>query len=1266
MAKFTKIFLLSCFILGNFGVNIHAQFLVKSGGLNQDEILDVTTDAAGNTYATGYFGSTLNFAGGVSVSSSGLSDIFLLKSDNTGQVLWAVKAGGTADERGNAVSVDNAGNVYITGYFQGTATFGATSLTSAGLQDVFTAKYNNAGNLQWVRRAGGTGADISSGLSVDNVGNVVITGEFKNTADFGALNVTAQAADAFICKYDAAGTALWVKKGSGVDNSRGLDIAFDAAGNVYGLGQFSNDISFDVLQSNNILNAVYLVKFNAAGAEQWFRKIGGAASNIGYSLDIDATSNVYLTGDFTGNLVFFPNTGSPLSSTYTNRIFLAKYNDAGTFQWAKAAGSESELSSRKVCIGPAGQVYIGGWYKCTFDEYSAVYGEGTFNSVGFKDGFVARYDQSGTRIWARNFGGVKDDYVTSLAPAPNDMPIVSAVFIDDIKIPYNPALNYSFDNPPIVDTTIDGASTYCADNNYNKFLYAATSGGTDLIFGNLIDPLKSPYDYYLRLTAGCNLDQIDVCITNLYPTCPDSIHLCGPDDVFAQSNTTWAGPDFTYQWSNGGTNPTTTITTSGTYTVTQTSADGCYVTTDNIYVEVNPLPPIPLISDDAGVNNQAAFPQVVKVCDPEDVVLTGNNMGMPTFQWQAGNPQSTTITLDSVGNYYMVYTIENQYGCIRENSVQVQILPGLPPIDPSIYFFADFDHNDTISYCGPGSLQLGFMDSTNTIINCDLYTLSGDVTINQQPFGNYTFCNNVGLALYSYVVDTSGWYHIQVSMKQYNLCDTIFFNLSDSIYVEMFDLPQGNLDLIGSTYLCSNDTVFLTAVADVPFTWSGGYAYLVDSVTAAVTQPGVVQITSLLTDTVTGCQTTILDTASVSYVLPPIIESNPSTSIICPNDSLLLSVTNPQYYTTFQWIGPQGQIGGNSSSIYVYDAGIYYCIATTASGCSQQSNTIELSQYGTPYLVAFPNTRLCPGLDSVFVSVIAPPNSIIQWDAPLSGGDTTQIITQPGTYTVQVNSCGTTTVTDIVITQSDLSASIIPQDVLLFCEGDSVVLETVSTGAISYTWSPVADTTSNITAFQSGSYTVTVEDTAGCTFQSQPIVVSVTPDNIPAPEIADTAFCPPDQVLLTASGIGMIYWFNNTSAPAIDSGATYQTPQLSSPTTYYLQQYFGGCYSPIVPVELTEASCTEVTTPNVFTPNGDGINDYISFNIDGATCFYAEIRNRWGVKVFETHVASTPWYGTVMNGNTPVVDGTYFYIIEYCPHTGGNKTAKGFITVAGH
>ena len=230
----------------------------------------------GNTYTTGYFTSTANF-GTNTLVSSGSTDIFLVKTDNQGNFVWAKQAGGTGSDRGTSIKVDAQGNSYITVFFNGTATFETQQVTSAGLQDVFIAKYNTAGVLQWVESAGGPTADLGNGICVDNNGNVIVTGEFRGTASFGTTSLTSQnnSIDVFITKLDGNGAFQWTRQGAGDFVDRGIDIACDNAGDVYGVGQFSDTITFDQVHNNTGFNVVYVIKYSSAGQEQWFRVMGG-------------------------------------------------------------------------------------------------------------------------------------------------------------------------------------------------------------------------------------------------------------------------------------------------------------------------------------------------------------------------------------------------------------------------------------------------------------------------------------------------------------------------------------------------------------------------------------------------------------------------------------------------------------------------------------------------------------------------------------------------------------------------------------------------------------------------------------------------------------------------------------------------------------------------------------------------------------------------------------------------------------------------------
>ncbi|MDQ3112069.1 MAG: hypothetical protein M3R17_19465, partial [Bacteroidota bacterium] len=372
--------LLAALLFVTTGAYAQTFWMQSAGGPTIDQGMDVAVDGAGNTYVTGYFTSAAAF-GSTTLSSSGIDDVFLAKLGTNGLYVWAVKAGGVNSDRALSIKSDAAGNSYITGYFYGSATFGSTTINSAGAQDIFIAKYDNAGVCLWAKSAGGAGADIGNGITVDGSGNVIVTGEFAGNASFGSTSLNSQngSTDVFTTKLDGSGNFVWTKQGSASQTDRGLDVDCDASGNVYITGQFSDTITFDVQHLNNMLNAVFVVKYNPAGVEQWFRKIGGGAVNISNSIACDNAGGIYLTGDFQGTLSFFGTSTTTLSATYINRIFIAKYDASGGLTWSVAESSDSPLTARSITTNGT-SVFIGGHFKCSFDTYSAQYGTGLFNS----------------------------------------------------------------------------------------------------------------------------------------------------------------------------------------------------------------------------------------------------------------------------------------------------------------------------------------------------------------------------------------------------------------------------------------------------------------------------------------------------------------------------------------------------------------------------------------------------------------------------------------------------------------------------------------------------------------------------------------------------------------------------------------------------------------------------------------------------------------------------------------------------------------------
>jgi len=212
---------------------------VRGGGTDWDSANAISCDAAGNSYITGFFWSSATF-GSTTLTSSGSDDIFVAKLDSSGNWLWAVKAGGTGTDRAQDLALDASG-CHITGSFPGAATFGSTVLTSSGSGDIFVAKVSTSGSWLWATRAGGTGNDIGNSIVLDTDGSSYVCGIFEGSVNFGEDTVISNGGqDFFVAKITDNGSWLWVTSGGGATNDVANSIAINSSRNCHITGYFSN------------------------------------------------------------------------------------------------------------------------------------------------------------------------------------------------------------------------------------------------------------------------------------------------------------------------------------------------------------------------------------------------------------------------------------------------------------------------------------------------------------------------------------------------------------------------------------------------------------------------------------------------------------------------------------------------------------------------------------------------------------------------------------------------------------------------------------------------------------------------------------------------------------------------------------------------------------------------------------------------------------------------------------------------------------------
>jgi hypothetical protein len=146
MKSFYTLFFISVFFIT---ASAQQNWLWSNGGVGNDEALDNATDQHGNIFTTGYFSLTAQFNSNTLISN-GSGDVFVSKQDSNGVYQWVTQAGGTGSDRAYGIATDNAGNIFIAGFFSEPATFGSITLTSSNNSlDVFVAKLDVAGNFLW-------------------------------------------------------------------------------------------------------------------------------------------------------------------------------------------------------------------------------------------------------------------------------------------------------------------------------------------------------------------------------------------------------------------------------------------------------------------------------------------------------------------------------------------------------------------------------------------------------------------------------------------------------------------------------------------------------------------------------------------------------------------------------------------------------------------------------------------------------------------------------------------------------------------------------------------------------------------------------------------------------------------------------------------------------------------------------------------------------------------------------------------------------------
>lgn len=390
------------------------------GGPGNDEVQSMTSDRRGNIYAAGHFSGTVTF-GTVTLTSQGDFDIFLVRYNPRGELVWARAIGGAGRDNEVSLATDSRG-LYMSGQFSGQIDLdpgtGTTQFSNDGeyyFSDGFLARYNlDDGSLVWARQLIDASGWSSSSIGVDRSG-IYLTGHFYGTTDFdpgqGTAFLTAQYEDVFLAKYSLNGGHIWSQSMGGYYYDTAWGLLVDRTG-IYIHGYYSWGNDFDPAFGYYTLEGEggFFGRYNSDNGNLiYIKKIGNGTI---YSL-ASYRNELYLGGDFYGVIDADPDDGTRLIGRegYSSGI-VGKYNLLdGSFLWANCLVTTGFIGPRKLIAGVSG-VYASGYFAGSTD-FDASAGESNRTSVQI-DAFVTTFSRiNGDLLWAKAIGS--PGYAVSIA-----------------------------------------------------------------------------------------------------------------------------------------------------------------------------------------------------------------------------------------------------------------------------------------------------------------------------------------------------------------------------------------------------------------------------------------------------------------------------------------------------------------------------------------------------------------------------------------------------------------------------------------------------------------------------------------------------------------------------------------------------------------------------------------------------------------------------------------------------------------------------------
>jgi hypothetical protein len=331
-----------------------------SGAISQWP-LSLRLDEADNIWLAGTFEGLVDFDGTVLSNAPMERDGFVVKLDTNGDHVWSLAVSGPGWERPEALP-DGVGGVFVTVTSDAAIDLGGGQLIPAGIDDIVLARFDNNGAHTWSKIFGGPNAEWVRALGVAANGDLVIVGNFEGALDLGGGPLMGSSGkQSYAARVTASGTHVW---SSHYDDAFMFGTV-GAAENILLSGYFSGSLDFGGGAMVSAGTDVFVTMLDPAGAHVWSHRFGDADFQYGHTVAGDVDGNVVVAGLFRGAIDFG---GAPLSVLGSSDIFVAKLDSLGNHMWSARSGDESVVGSQQadaVTTDAAGNVYVTGQFTGT-------------------------------------------------------------------------------------------------------------------------------------------------------------------------------------------------------------------------------------------------------------------------------------------------------------------------------------------------------------------------------------------------------------------------------------------------------------------------------------------------------------------------------------------------------------------------------------------------------------------------------------------------------------------------------------------------------------------------------------------------------------------------------------------------------------------------------------------------------------------------------------------------------------------------------------